>query len=243
MQYAIVLPAFNETDSLRKLLDSISNFQCLPKLIVVVDDSPDQVSSLVAEASIEAFRSKDAELKVISNGQKGGRGKAVLQGLEYAFEKKEIELFIEMDSDGSHQVREILLFLEKSREFDCIIASRYLPKSNIQGWPVTRIVFSRILNGLIRRIFRLNVRDCTNGYRSYSRVAVKSLLAHQQISSNFTFLTEQLLVLENNHLTVFEFPSQFVNRVSGKSSVGLQEIAKSLIGLIKVYTWSKSEIL
>ena len=72
-------------------------------------------------------------------------------GLKTLLYKKKIKYFIEMDADFSHSPNEInsnLKFFNK-KKLDLLISSRYLKKSKILNWSMTRSILSRLSNILI----------------------------------------------------------------------------------------------
>ena len=80
-----------------------------------------------------------------------GRGSAVIYGLKKAIKLKKI-FFIEMDSDFSHNPNELKrnINIFKRKNLDLLIASRYLDKSKISNWSISRRIFSKLANFLAR---------------------------------------------------------------------------------------------
>ncbi len=143
-----------------------------------------------------------------------------------------------MDADFSHRPKELKknLDLFKIRKYDLLISSRYLKKSKILNWPITRKIFSKLSNILAQIILRVNVSDYTNGFRIYSSNAVNIILKKcGNIGDGFIILSEILLALKINNLRIGETHSIFINRVRGESNVNFNLILNSLIGLIKLF--------
>ena len=89
---------------------------------------------------------------------------------------------------------------------------------------------------LARFLLKIPITDYTNGYRIYSKDAVNHIRKNcGNIGDGFIILSEILVELYYNNFKIIETSSKFVNRVRGESSVDLNEIIKSLIGLIKIY--------
>ena len=115
-----------------------------------------------------------------------------------------------MDADFSHPPKEIprnLNYFSKNN-LDLLIGSRYLKKSRIINWPVSRKILSYLSNKLAKLLLSIPVSDYTNGFRIYSN---------------------------NKKLNIGEIETIFVNRTRGESSINLQLILMSLIGLIKLF--------
>jgi dolichol-phosphate mannosyltransferase len=122
-----------------------------------------------------------------------------------------------------------------------VIGSRYLPQSQIIGWPISRIFFSKVINFIIPKLLSLEITDVTNGLRRYSKNAIALLLEHPQYNTGFIYLTEQLLHINNSHISIEEIPIVFRNRSLGKSSVTFKEVLASILGLLTLWVGYKSQ--
>ena len=124
--------------------------------------------------------------------------------------------------------------ISQKRTFEFVIGSRYMKGSTIVGWPLSRRIFSRILNMTIPLIFRLNCTDITNGLRGYSRKSISLILNHKPLTTGFIFLAEEALVITRSNVAIHEEPIEFHNRTHGETTVGFSEIRDSIKGLIKL---------
>ena len=150
-----------------------------------------------------------------------------------------------MDADLSHNPNELIRNLNffYYKRSDLLIASRYLKKSKIINWPISRKILSFCSNKLTKFLLKIPVSDYTNGYRIYSRYAIYCCTKNcGKIGDGFIILSEFLLSIYNNRLKISEIHSTFVNRVRGESSVSRKEIINSLIGLIKLYNIKRKTI-
>ena len=162
-----------------------------------------------------------------------GRGSAIRLGFEYAI-KNDYSTIIEMDSDLSHDPKDLLNMVNKFKKenFDIIIGSRYLKESKIINWGKKRIVFSKLGNFLARFLFKYSIKDYTNGFRVYNNEVIKKVIQSKQINFGFIYLTEILIISIKNGFSISEVPITFVNRLKGKSSVNLKSIIESFLGLL-----------
>jgi len=233
----IVIPAFNESETLPLLIDELaSSYREQGLAVVVVDDSPLEVALETERLCVAAASKRSLRVEFLHSSQKSGRGAAVRRGLEHAVVTYPCaEWFLECDADGSHRATDIVAVLNNPERTDLIIGSRYLPASKIIGWPRSRLVQSRILNWVIPQLLSVRIRDITNGLRRYSRASVTHLLDHQPVSSSFIFLAEQALIVKRGGFSVEEVPIIFSERRGGASSVSWQELRASLSGLRKIY--------
>jgi len=226
---AIIIPAYNESDNIKNLIKKIR--QNIQSQIIVVDDSNNNLTKNI-------LKKIKTNIIYIKRNKKLGRGSAVLEGLKKALKKKEVEIFIEMDADLSHPPSELRRNIKffNDKNLDLLIGSRYLEKSQIINWPVSRKIFSKLANYLARFLLKIPCTDYTNGYRIYSRSAAKKIVQKcGKIGDGFIILSEILLVLYKNNFKIGEIKTKFVNRSRGESSANLKLIIASLVGLIKIF--------
>ena len=225
---SIIIPTYKEKDNIFKLTRMILSI--LPKAtIYVIDDTKN--------LNLKKYF-KNKRIKYFQRKNKKGRGSAVLYGLNKSLQKKKNKIFIEMDADFSHNPNElkkkINFFLKKN--LDLLISSRYLKKSKIVNWPISRLLFSKLSNLLARILLKVGVTDYTNGYRVYSRKSVELIVRKcGKIGDGFIVLSEILLTIKLKKYKIDEMPSIFINRKRGESSINLKLIIQSLFGIIKLY--------
>lgn len=229
----IIIPTYKEEKNIGNLVDTIKSYISNSE-IFIVDDSPENISEKILKSKnlVNYFHRK----------QKLGRGTAVIFGLERALKNNEIELFIEMDADFSHdpsELKEKIDFFKKNK-LDMLIASRYTKSSKIVNWSLFRKVFSLLSNFLAKLLLRIPCSDYTNGFRFYSRRAAEKVVEKcGKIGGGFIVLSEILVVIHSNNFKINELSTVFVNRKRGESSVNLRLIISSLFGLIKLYFLKK----
>ena len=229
----IIIASYKEYEALPILLNSLSTTIDRDTQILIVDDSP-QISWQVLKTScLNAMGDKNSQIDFSFSATKSGRGGAVRRGLAFALlNYPEAEIFLECDADGSHSAKDINKMMTYSHQTNILIGSRYLSSSKIIGWPLSRRIFSKILNLLIPLLFHLKISDATNGLRRYDIQSVKIILNYTQRQTGFIYLTEQLLHVSSARLEIHEVPIEFINRTVGESTVGVSEIIGSLGGLL-----------
>ena len=228
----IIIPTFNEDDNIAKLIKAIIKIKPNSIITIVDDSKKDSIRFILKKNkfgnNVKYFHRKNAR----------GRGSAVLFGFKKNLKKVKKQIFIEMDADFSHEPSELTknLKLFEKNNTDLLIASRYLPKSKIYNWSLSRRIFSKLSNILAKMILKINVSDYTNGFRIYSKNSIKLITKKcGKIGDGFIVLSEILLILKINKFKISETDSIFVNRKRGESSVNLKLILQSLFGLVKLF--------
>ena len=234
---AIIIPTFNELENIENLVLEI--LKKVPEsTIFIVDDSKNQEIG-------DLIKTKNIKVNYFHRENKSGRGSAIIYGLDKAMKENKYDIFIEMDADFSHHPNE----LERNIDFfikeklDLLIASRYLPGSEIINWSISRRILSKLSNFLAKNLLDIELKDFTNGFRIYShRSVVKIITSCGNIGDGFIILSEIIVVIKNNFFKIGEIKTIFINRERGKSSVNFKLIIASLYGIIKLAVIKKKLI-
>ncbi len=228
MNISIIVPCYNESKNIKDLISKIKNIISNCKIVIVDDSFNDHTLREVENLE---------NVHCILRGKKMGRGSAVLEGIDFSIKNYDSELFVEMDADLSHDPSELTENIKSFQNFKCdlLISSRYLKKSKIKNWSITRRIFSLLANFLAKLLLKIPVTDYTNGYRIYSKSAANHIVKKcGKIGDGFIILSEILVELHFNNFKINEVSTIFINRIRGESSVNFNEIYKSFVGLFKV---------
>lgn len=226
---AIVIPSYNEVQSLIVLLKKINDVLPGANVIIVDDSNPLENQKLKRIVRNKKF------VFLISRLKKSGRGSAVLEGFKKALKNKEIKYIFEMDSDLAHDPREFKRFLKiKNKNTGLIIGSRYLPGGKIINIAPNRTIMSRVINKFLYYWLGMHLSDHTSGFRLYSREAALFLTKIKIESKGFIALSETSYKLFLRGFRIAEVPITWNYRVYGKSTVNLRELFNSLYFVLKM---------
>lgn len=212
MIISVVLPAYQEAENLRTILPELN--QVLGTLSVDT-----QVLVVDTMQSMDETPEICRENGAVYINRKGGNtyGDAIRTGFACASGT----YIVVMDSDGSHDPREIPVFYREmsTGNYDLIIGSRYCRGGSTDNNLVLRLM-SYALNVSYRLLFGLRVKDVSNSFRMYRTEQVKELDLQCE---NFDIVEEILIVLAQNHdhFSVKELPIRFQKRAAGKSKRNL----------------------
>lgn len=232
----IVIPSYNETLALPQLLRDLKPGLSSRDAIIIMDDSSKEISKEIKQRCLESVAESDFEFRFETSGTKSGRGAAIRKGMIIALTQfPNVQYLVECDADGSHRPFDILKIKASPSRADLLVGSRYLPSSVIQGWPISRRVFSWILNRIIPRLIRVNLQDITNGLRRYSRIAIEKIVSEPQVNAGFIYLSEQAVHIARAEMKIEEESIIFVDRTLGVSTVTWREILSSIQGVLKLF--------
>lgn len=163
--FAAVVPMYNERTGaercVREILKVLSALPNRVSLIVVDDGSGDGTGEV-----LEEMRMQHHALDVVTHTTNRGYGATLVTGAARAATLG-FEYVLFMDSDLTNDPRDIPRFAEKMRGgADVIKATRYTGGGRMVGVPWQRVLVSRVGNLLARALYRLPLRDCTNGFRA-----------------------------------------------------------------------------
>ena len=109
MKYIILVPIYNDRESLKKLIENINNeIKDLSEeisLIVVNDASSEQIVDVYSNTE------NIKNIEIINMKQNRGHTRCIASGLKYIFENKEFDYAIPMDGDGEDRPEEIKNFV------------------------------------------------------------------------------------------------------------------------------------
>src|SRR5438094_26484 len=86
----------------------------------------------------------------------------------------------------------LLVSLATYNDHDVMIGSRYTPGGGTQNWPLARRLISRSVNGLVRALFRMPVRDASGAFRCFRVAKLREARLDQVKSRGYSFQQEVL---------------------------------------------------
>lgn len=173
----MLLPAFNEADSLPRLLPKIETLAArgLDVQVVVVDDgSRDETPRILREYA------GPLPLHVVTHVINRGLGETERDGFEFlAAHAADDDFIVRLDCDDTHEPQYVVSIVEKLAEgHDVVSASRFRKGGGQVGVNRYRATISLLANLFMGLVFRIpGLRDCSCGFRGYRASAVKRAVA------------------------------------------------------------------
>ena len=235
MNIAIVIPTYNEKDTLPSLIAKLTTEvkRIAEKFsIVIMDDSSPDGTGKIAENLNKIYQN----IIVIKRPSKLGLGSAYKQGFQFVLDKLNPDYVVQMDADHSHDPREISLMAEKIKDNDFVIASRHLADSVVEGWGARRKILHSLAGSFAKKCAKLEITDPTSGFRMFKKSVLDAVNFSEIKSDGFAFQVELLCYLRKKGLHGIEIPTLFVNRKIGKSKMGFGEtiqFSKMCINLLR----------
>lgn len=159
----IVIPAYNEEENIKKVLDEIKKDIAFADVLVINDCSNDNTEKIVRESGVNC----------INNIFNMRYAWAVQTGLKYAYQN-DYDYVIQFDADGQHIAKEAIKLLEHSKKTNCdiVIGSRYL-KDLGYPCPFFRKLGTKIFSWLINVFCKKKIADPLSGFQCLNKKVIK----------------------------------------------------------------------
>lgn len=210
----VIIPAYNEGKGIKRCVDAVIrelfHIDCDNALIVVNDGSEDRTWEILKKLKNKYPK----KLIVVTHRKNSGYGAALQSGVKEAI-KKGFEFCIFMDSDLTNDPKYIRNFVNRaSKNVDCVKASRYIRGGGMFGVPFYRRFVTQLGNIIARNLFRIGVRDCTNGFR----MVRLSFLENIRFKENgFPIILEELYYLKKARARFTSIPVILTSRAKTAS--------------------------
>lgn len=174
----LLLPAYNEEDSLEPLLARMDRVMrdigASYRVVVVNDGSRDGTARILEELE------RKYPIHVLTHKYNRGLGETARDGFEYVAETADPrDVIVRMDCDDTHDPSYIPAMVAKLDEgYEVVTTSRYAPGGGQVGVDLYRRTMSRCANLLMKLCFPLRgVKEYTCGYRAYRASVVQDAIA------------------------------------------------------------------
>ncbi len=224
----VVIPTYNESENITKLLPAVLGQAPNLEILVVDDGSPDGTAGLVRD-----MMSGDQRIHLLERPRKMGLGTAYVTGFKFAIQHS-YDCVFEMDADFSHSPKEIPNFLQKIVDYDLVIGSRYTNGVRVLNWPMRRLLLSYSANAYTRLITGLPLHDATGGFKCYRRSALEAIDLDKIKSNGYAFQIEMSYKVWKKGLKIVEIPIIFLDRRSGVSKMSRNIVYEAVFMLWKL---------
>ncbi len=206
MKTLIIVPAYNEEESLPGVIRDLRENVRFADILVVNDGSRDET----------ARTARDMDVAVLSLPFNLGIGGAMQAGYLYAREGG-YDVAVQFDGDGQHLAEEIKKLLRPVQEgsADLVVGSRFLNRGQYTATAFRKIgiwIFSAVLS----RILGMPVTDSTSGFRAANRRVIEFF--SRTYPDDYPEV-EALVLLHRKKLRIAEVPVSMRERTGGRSSI------------------------
>ena len=221
LQVSVVIPVYNEVESVPHLIDAIANVlrtEGLGYEIVAVDDGSTDGTTLLLKRLAQERR----DLRAILLRRNYGQTAAMAAG----FNNAKAPVIVTLDGDLQNDPTDIPKLLEKLDEgYDLVSGWR----KNRQDAALTRLLPSKIANGLISKVTGVSLHDYGCSLKAYRA----ELVADMNLYGELHRFLPALAFIEGAKIA--ELPVSHHARQFGASKYGLSRTFRVLMDLMTIY--------
>jgi glycosyltransferase involved in cell wall biosynthesis len=218
MKTLVIIPAFNEEETLRGVILGIRSFLSQADILVVNDGSTDSTGDIAREEGV----------LVLEHPYNMGIGATMQTGFLYALNNG-YNIAVQIDGDGQHDARFITSLIKPilDGQANLVIGTRYLSDGGFKSTSLRKLGI-RYFTTIIWIFTGKEITDPTSGFRAMDRKGIG--LFSKEYPSDYPEV-EALISAYKKGLHFQEIPVTMRNRQGGASSIG---ILSALYYMVKV---------
>ena len=204
---SLILPTYNERDSINKVINKFSSLKLFYEIIVINNNASKGTSDEIAQTNAVEIHEK-----------KQGYGSAILRG----FYESKGDLIVVCEPDDTFVEEDIYKLLAYSDSFDVVYGSRTM---NDMIWDGANMGwFLRFGNWSVAKLLQILFNTCSLTdvgctYRLVKRSSMLKILKKSKVVSNF-FGPEMMLISILLNLKIIQIPINYRERVGISSVTG-----------------------
>lgn len=224
MKLSIVIPCYNEIDTIERIVDAVRNAAYPSKEIIIVDDFSTDGTRNVLQQKVESLVDR-----VIYHSRNMGKGAALRTG----FKATTGDIVIVQDADMEYDPGEYQLLVDPIAQgkADVVFGSRFV------GGNAHRVVYfwHRIGNGaltlLSNMLTNLNLTDMETCYKAFRREIIQGINIEED---RFGFEPEITAKVAKTGCRVYEVGISYYGRTySEGKKIGWRDGVRALICIVK----------
>jgi len=219
MKLSIVIPAYNEEESIGETIDSLekalTEISIDHETLIINDNSKDDTAKV-----LEGLSQKYDAVRYVTNPGPNGFGYAIRYGLD----RFEGDCVAVMMADLSDSPYDLIKFYTTMMEgdYDCVFGTRWSAGGKVIDYPWTKKVINRIANRIIRIVMNIKYNDTTNAFKLYKKEVIKGI--QPILSPHFNLTIELPLKAIIRGYTYTVVPNSWTNRKYGESKLKIKEM-------------------
>jgi len=222
MDITVVIPVYNETQTIDEIIHRVLATKLVDELLVVDDGSTDGTRDKLTKLA------KDKRIRVILHARNMGKGAAVVTGIQAATR----DIIIIQDADLEYDPQEYPALLKPILEnkADIVYGSRFLggARRPILYW---NMVANKILTFMTNILYNNILSDMETGYKVFKRELIQPIPLH---SRRFDFEPEFTAKVLKRRFRIYEVPIAFNPRdYSEGKKIKMKDAFEAVWALLK----------
>ena len=224
----IIAPTLNEKKNIEILFNKLNATNIKFDLLFIDDNSSDGSQEI-----IKTLLKENQNINYIFRPKRMGIGSAHKDGLIWSY-KKNYKIIITMDTDGTHDPKYIKFLIEKLKNFDMVITSRFLEKNSLESWPLFRIFLTKLRHLTISLLLSISY-DSSGAFRCINcqKIALSDLILAK--NDGYSYFWESIFILHKKKYRITQIPIHLPFRIYGSSKMRIRDIYFSIYYLMIVF--------
>jgi glycosyltransferase involved in cell wall biosynthesis len=222
MNLSVIIPVYNEKNTIREIVRRVKAMNLATEIIIVDDGSKDGTRDVLSELN------GTEGVRVILHEKNAGKGAAVRTGLQNA----NGDVLLIQDADLEYDPREYPGLLRPIEEglADVVYGSRFLgaPHRAILFW---NMVANKLLTLITNVLYNNILTDMETGYKVFKREVIQGLKLR---ANRFDFEPEFTAKILKRNVRLYEVPIAFNPReYSDGKKIGMWDAFEAVWALLK----------
>lgn len=199
MLVSVIIPAYNEEQTIRQVLESVQSLPFEKQIIVVNDGSTDKTYAILQKYADES------EITIVNCEKNSGKGFAIRSGIPYV----EGKIVVIQDADMELSPSDIVELVHplKTETAKVVYGSRFL--NGRQNASLQNYIANRILAVYTNILYGSKITDESTGYKAFSSEIIRKL---NLTCEGFEFCPEVTAKLLRAGFQIHEVPVSYFPR-------------------------------
>jgi glycosyltransferase involved in cell wall biosynthesis len=201
-QLSVVIPAYNEEKTLRRVVEKVLTLPCVQQIVIVNDCSRDRTASIA-----DALASEHPEVTVCHHTKNRGKTEALKTG----FGRTTGSIVIIQDADLEYDPDEISTLIAPIVDgyADVVYGSRFLVRKAARVLYFYHYIANRGLTFLSNLFTNINLTDVETGYKVFRGEIIREMVI---TSEGFGFEIEVTAKIAKLQCAIYEAPISYYGR-------------------------------
>lgn len=203
MKLSIIIPCYNEQETLRKVFNKVQEFNLYEKEIIIIDDC----SSDNTENVIKEIKKEFPDTITFRHERNFGKGAAIITALKHV----QGDLVLIQDADLEYNPSEYKKLIKPFEETDAdvVYGSRFKGGDYVRLHFFWHYVANKILTVVTNVVTNLNMSDMETGYKVFKKDVIKKINLKEK---SFGIEPEITVKLAKNKNVFYEVPISYYGR-------------------------------
>jgi glycosyltransferase involved in cell wall biosynthesis len=199
---SVVIPAYNEQNTLRRVVEKLLLLPCLYEVVIVDDCSADRTAQIADELA-----GRHARVAVIHHARNQGK----TQALKTGFQRTTGSIVIVQDADLEYDPEDIPALIQPILDghADVVYGSRFLVRKAARVLYFYHYLANRSLTFLSNLVTNINLTDVETGYKAFRGEIIREMVI---TSEAFGFEIEVTAKVAKLKCAIYESPISYYGR-------------------------------